>query len=384
MARVFDEVELGYLRKVLESGKISWYRERLVQEFEEKFAAFVGAKYGIGRNSNMTALAHCVSVSGAGCGTEVICDPLVHFGGVATLFMNAVPRFVDVKYDTYLMDPDSVRQNITERTKALIVTNLWGLSAELDEIRNICDEHGIFMIEDSAHAIRSYWKGKHSGTYGDVGVFSFQQGKQLCTGDGGMIVTNREDIYDKSYHEWAFSGESPAFMTLNFRMNELTAAVGLGQLQRVKGYINEYIWNLNQMNEAVKDCKWLKNRYVPTEAKQSGYIWTCAWEGDKYGMDYDRFKELCKEHNVNCGFGFTQKPAYHYDIFKGCSAYHVPDCPVRCPFYKSDYRYKEGLCPVAEDLLPRLVLMGLVEVPRDEIKRRAEAIDKVVEIMERG
>ena len=146
MARVFDEVELENVRQVLESGKLGWYREGMVNKFEEAFAARVGSKYAIARNSAMTGLAQAVAVSGAGTGFEVICDPIVHFGGVATLSFNAVPRFVDIKYDTYLMDPESVRQNITENTKALIVTHLWGLCAELDELRSICDEHDIFIV----------------------------------------------------------------------------------------------------------------------------------------------------------------------------------------------------------------------------------------------
>ena len=384
MARVFDDLELGYLKEVLASGQLGWAQGRMVTRFEEAFAKLVGAKYGIARNNAMNALAQAVSISGAGVGTEVICDPIVHFGGVATLFFNAVPRFVDVKYDTFLMDPDSVRKNITPQTKALIVTNLWGLCAELDEIRRICDEHGIFMIEDCAHAIGSYWKGKHAGTYGDVGIFSFQQSKQLTTGDGGMIVTDREDIHYKLYHEWAFSGESPAFMTLNFRMNEETAAIGLGQVQRVMGYVEEYTKGLDIWNEAIVGCKWLRRRTVPPEAKQSGYIWACLWEGDKYGLNYDNFKSICRELGVPVGFGFNQKPAYMFDIFRVSTAYHHPDCPIRCPFYtaKSDYRYRDDLTPVATDLMPRIIMSGLVEVPLEEVQRRANLFKEAIRRME--
>jgi len=386
MARVFGDLELQYLKEVLDSGRLGWYHEEnsMTTRLEEAFAKKVGAKFGITRNSCMTALAQAVAVSGAGTGYEVICDPIVHFGGVAALEFNAVPRFADVKYDTYLMDPDSVRANISDKTKALIVTNLWGLCAELDEIREICDEHDIFMIEDCAHNMGSYWKGEHAGTYGDLGCFSFQQGKHLPTGDGGMMVTDREDLYYKLYHEWAFGGESPAFMTLNFRMNEMTAAVGLAQLQRVDGYIEEYTQSLNILNEAIADCQWLRNRHVPEEAVQPGYIWTCTWEGDKHGLDYDRFKEVCQEIGLPVRFGFTGAPAYAFDIFKVTTAYRHPECPVRCPFYESDYRYHEGLCPVAEDLIPRLVASGVVEAPPDEVKKRADLLREVIKITERG
>ena len=385
MARVFDDLELGYLKEVLGSGKLGWAQGGMVTRFEEAFARLVGSQYAIGRNANMTALAQAVSVSGAGTGTEVICDPLVHFGGLAVLYFNAVPRFADVRRGTYNIDPDSVRANITPLTRALIVTNMWGLCAELDELRRICDEHGVFMIEDCAHVIGSYWRGKHAGTYGDLGVFSFQQGKHLPTGDGGMLVTDRKELYDKIYGEWAFSGESPAFLTLNYRMNELTAAVGLGQVQRVMGYVERYTRNLAVMNQAIAGCEWIGPREVPDGARQCGYIWAATWEGDRQGLDYGRFKELCKELGLPLRFGFNQTPAYSYDIFRGSTAYGVPDCPVRCPFYtaRSDYRYRPGLCPVAEELMPRLMTTGLVEVPDDEVARRAEKLHRAIRQMER-
>lgn len=386
MARVFDDLELGYLKEVLASGKMGWYHEEgsMSTRFEEAFAAKIGTRFAVARNSAMTALAQAVSVSGAGTGTEVICDPIVHFGGVAALSFNAVPRFVDVRRDTYLMDPESVRENITENTKALIVTNLWGLCAELDEIRAICDEHGVFMIEDCAHNMGSYWQGKHAGSFGDLNCFSFQQSKHLCTGDGGMMTTDSEELYDKLYNEWAFSGESPAFMTLNFRMTEMAAAVGVGQLQRIEGYIEEYTAGLRVMDEAISDCDWLQARFVPDDAVHSGYIWTCTWEGDRSGLNYDRFKQVVQEVGVPLRFGFTGSPAYTFDIFKVSTAYHHPNCPIRCPYYDSDYEYEAGMCPVAEDVIPRLVQTGLVETPPDEVMRRAELLRQAIEITERG
>jgi perosamine synthetase len=386
MARVFGELELGYLQEVLASGKLGWYHEpeSMTARFERAFAAKVGVRYGIARNSAMTALAQAVSVSGAGVGSEVICDPIVHFGALAAISMNAVPRFADVRRDTYLMDPASVRANLTERTKALIVTHLWGLCAELDELRQICDEHGIFMIEDCAHNVGSLWQGKHAGSYGDLGCFSFQQGKHLPTGDGGMMTTDREDLYERLYNEWAFSGESPAFMTLNYRMNELTAALGLAQLSRVDGYVAEYTQGLHLLDDAIRDCAWLGNRHVPGEAVQSGYIWTCTWEGDHHGIEYARFQQVAQDLGLPLRYGFTGAPAYAFDFFKVSTAYHHPDCPIRCPYYEGDYRYLRGLCPTAEDLIPRLIQSGLIEVLPDEVKRRADLLRQAIEITERG
>lgn len=383
MAREFGELELGYFKQVLASGQMGWADGGMVTRFEQAFAQKVGSRHGVARNSAMTALAQAVSISGAGCGTEVICDPLVHFGGISAIYFNAVPRFADVRYDTYLMDPASVRANITDKTRALIVTNLWGLCAELDEIRSICDEHGIFMIEDCAHNMGSFWKGKHAGTFGHVGCFSFQQSKHLTTGDGAMIVTDSDEVQKRLYHA-AFLGEVPPYMRLNYRMNEVTGALGLAQLERLDAYIEEYTASLRLYDEAIRDCKWLRNRTVPPEAVQSGYIWVCAWEGDKHSLEYERFKTACTELGLHLRFGFIGDVAYSFPLFRESSAYGVPDCPVRCPFYQSDYRYHRGLCPNAEDLMPRLIMAGLIEVPPDEVKRAADRLRQAIKVTEQG
>ncbi len=385
MARVFGETEMQYFSEVLASGQLGWREGGLVTRFEQAFAQKVGSSYAIARNSAMSALAEAVSISGAGTATEVICDPMVQFGAIATIYFNAVPRFADVKPDTYLMDPASLRANITNKTRAVIVTNLWGMCAELDEIRRICDEHKIFMIEDCAHSIGATWQGKHSGTYGDMSCFSFQQGKHMTTGDGGMMTTNRQDLYERLFDEWSF-GESPSFMTLNFRMNEVTGAVGLAQLQRIDDYLAEYTSNLHTFNAAIENCAWLRPRHVPADAGQTGYIWACTWAGEQHNLELERFKQTIKELGINLRFGFIGKPAYQFDLFNGSTAYNHADCPVRCPLYTStsDYRYHTGLCPVAEDLMPRIISSSLVEVPPDDVKRRADLLHQAISITERG
>jgi len=382
MARVFGDKELRNIREVFKSKRLGWVPDGMVSRLDKAFARYTGAKFGICRNSAMTALAQAVSISGAGCGDEVICDPLVHFGGVAALSFNCVPKFVDVRYDTYLMDVDEVKKAITKHTKALIVTNLWGLCAELDKIRALCKKHHIFMIEDCAHVIGAYWKGKHAGTYGDIGCFSFQQGKHICTGDGSVMTTNRKDLHDKLYNEWAFKGESPSFLTLNFRMNETTAAVGLGQLERFPQYLKQYNACLAIYNEAIADCKWLRSRTVPKAAKQAGYNWACLWEGDKHGLDYAKFKKLGAQEGVPFYYNFTERPAPTFDVFKKSTAYHVPDCPVRCPFYKGSYRIEKAHLPVAAEILNRIMLLGCIEVALPRARQLAGGIRRVIAQME--
>ena len=384
--RKYGEPELTYFKEVLDKGAMSIFEVEngMVERFEKAFAKHIGVAASDAKTNAMVALGEAVAVSGAGVGTEVICDPIVHFGALATLYFNAVPRWADINPDTYNMDPDSLEANITELTKAVIVTHMWGQMAEMDRIRSICDKHNLFLIEDCAHAVGAYWKGKHAGTYGDLGVFSFQEYKQLSTGDGAMTVSNRPELIEKMSGVWAFSGESPLFFTLNYRMNAPTAAVGLAQLEKVDGINEYYRQTLSILEESIKDCKWLKPRLMKPEAVVGPYWWACTFEGDKFGLDYNRFKKLNEEMNIGLRFGFNERAAYEFDLFREASAFGHPDCPVRCPIYtvKSNYRYKSGLCPNVEYVMPRLVTVRLIFLSIEEAHEKAAKIKEVIRIME--
>jgi dTDP-4-amino-4,6-dideoxygalactose transaminase len=387
--RRFGPNEIKYFKEVLGRGRLSIFENEggLVDQFENAFAKYTGAKVALARTNGMAGLADAMSVSGAGVGNEVLCDPVVHFGALAATYMNAVPRFVDIDPDTYNMDPESLEANITPNARAVIVTHLWGLPARVDEIRRICRKHKLFLIEDCAHAVGAYWKGRHVGTFGNIGMFSFQEYKQLSTGDGAMLTLNDRKLAYQMENVWKFSGESPVIMTLNWRMNEMTAAVGLAQLRRVDDIVqNYYNKTLRIYNDAIQDCSFLKQRVVPKSAVQAGYWFACTWQGDKLGLSCARFKQLNKKMNLGLRFGFNNTAPYEFDFFRNARAYGKYKCPILCPHYikKSNYRYRKGLCPVVEDVMPRLVTVNLIFKPVEEAKRDAEKLRKAVDIMERG
>lgn len=384
--RTFDAKEMKYMKQVIDKGELGLVPDGMVVRFEKAFAKYTGAKVAMARNNAMSGLCEAVSVSGAKPGTEVICDPIVHFGGLATAYFNAVPRFADVDYNTFNMDPDSLEANITSRTKAVIVTHLWGLCADMDRIKAICKKRGLFLIEDCAHTVGAYWNNKHAGTFGDLGVFSFQEYKQLSTGDGGMTITNDTGLAKKMNSVWAFKGESPIFLSLNWRMNEVTAAIGLAQLERVNSYLKN-VYNVTNkiLNDAIRDCVWLRNRTVPDKAEQAGYFFACAWEGDKYGLSYAKFKKITDKLGLGLRFGFNHVPPYEFAVFKKANLYKHPDCPVRCPYYTkvSNYRYKKGLCPTTEELMPRLITVNLIFLTVAQAKEKAEKLQEAIRLMEK-
>lgn len=379
--------ELGYLKEVFERGRMSiFYNEGgMVDRFQAAFAKYTGANKALARVNGMAALAEAVTVSGAGVGTEVLCDPIVHFGALASIYFNSIPRFVDIDPDTYLMDPRALEASITPNARAVICTHLWGLPARIDEIRAICKKHNLFLIEDCAHGMGAYWKGQHVGTFGDLGMFSFQEFKQLSTGDGAMTIVADPALADKMESVWAFSGESPQIMTLNWRMNEMTAAVGLAQLERLDHILKYYGETLKLLNEAIKGCTWLKPRLVPDGATQSGYWFACTWQGDKHGLSYERFQKLNEELEIGLRFGFNQTGPYEFDLFRNGNFYGE-GCPFKCPLYtqKSDYRYKKGLCPNLEDVMPRLVTVNLIFLTKEAAGQIVDKLAKAIAIMNRG
>jgi dTDP-4-amino-4,6-dideoxygalactose transaminase len=180
---------------------------------------------------------------GVGPGDEVITSPITDMGSVIRiLYQNAVPVFADLDPNTYNMTPESIEAKITPRTKAIVVVHLAGNAAEIDRIVEVAHRHGVYVIEDCAQSYCCKYKGKYAGTWGDIGCFSLNDFKHISAGDGGMILTDNEDLYykalmfaDKNYNRLGESVVKKIHqLAPNYRMNELTAAVGLAQLDKVE------------------------------------------------------------------------------------------------------------------------------------------------------
>jgi perosamine synthetase len=339
----------------------------------------MGAKHGVAMNSAMSVLHASVAAAGAGAGDEVICDPVCAFGAVAVMYNNAVPVFVDIDPVTLTMDPNKLEAKITERTKALIVTHVWGLPAEMDRIVEIAHRHSLVVIEDCAHALFATYKGKHAGTWGDIGSFSFQMSKQMGLGDGGMAVTDNDELA-KSL---GLMGGAPTFMAIahglhwNYRMTEATAAIGLVQLERARGYCTELIEIGRLYDEAVKGCAWLPAQAAPEGAQSTYHLWVGAFWGDRHGIGKEDFLRVLQEEKCDASMGYTGMASYQHPLLQGRLGYGR-GCPLDCPLYSGQgNRYPHDLCPVAEDLVPRMVLVYTFSA-RDYHERNAEALQRVI------
>jgi dTDP-4-amino-4,6-dideoxygalactose transaminase len=225
----------------------------------------------------------------------------------------------------------------------------------MDTLRQIADEKKVVLIEDCAHAMFLPYKGKYVGTWGHIGVFSFCQGKHMTTGDGGIALTNDEELAKRIRSVTAF-GESPTELATVFRMTEMQAAIAYAQLEKVKGYIAEYQKSYAALSDAIAGCDWLQPRAIKPGCGNSPYLFSFLFRGETKGIKLDAFKQALFETGENFNIGFTQVPAYKYKLFTQPMAYQNKGCPLRdCAYYKGNYEYRDGLCPTAEAILPRLV-----------------------------
>lgn len=376
----FGKAEIRNLTKVIESGWFCDKRGGFMDKFREDFARALQAKHAIPGASAMVLMHAIPGAIGAGAGDEIICDPVVQFHGIACLHNNVVPVWADVRPDNFLMDPESVKKKITKRTKAIWVTHFWGFPAEVEKLRKIADRHGIYLLEDCAHALMAKYKGKFLGNWGHIGTFSFNMGKQLPTGEGGMAITNDDKLAAELSKRIIF-GESPEVLSSNYRMTEFQAAVGVEQLKKIPGYLKTYREGKKILDDVIADCSWLDERNTISGSVVAPYRWSCIFRGERKNIEYSVFKAALIKAGGGFDTGFTQRPAYLYSFFRNPNAYGNKGCPYNCHLYKGKVDWKAGMCPVAEDVIPRLISISNMQNVLI-IREKAKIIKKAIKLTE--
>jgi dTDP-4-amino-4,6-dideoxygalactose transaminase len=242
---VAGEREAELLRMVLESPQWGGFHP-FVTEFEQSFAVYQHAAQGISAFNGTVTLELAFAVLGIGPGDEVIV-PAISFVSTATAVSRAgaVPVFVDIEEGSFNIDPARVREALSPKTRAVMAVHFGGAMCNIDEISRICREHNFWLIEDAAHAQGSEWRGRRAGSFGIAGSFSFQNGKVLCSGEGGILVTSDDDFAGRA-RSIANCGRTPGAsfyqhdrLGTNFRLTGLQAAVLLAQFERLPGQIQQ-------------------------------------------------------------------------------------------------------------------------------------------------
>lgn len=241
---IFNGNEKKYLNECIDTGWVS-ANGRFIKEFEEKFAEFCGCKYGISCCNGTVTLHIILLALGVGPGDEVIMPTLTYIATAnAVQYCGATPVFVDSEEGTFNIDPKKIEEKINKNTKAIMPVHLYGLSANMGEICDLAGKYGIAVIEDAAEAHGAEYNGRRVGSIGQVGSFSFFGNKIITCGEGGMITTNDKKLYDKMKHLKS-QGVSASkrywhdIVGYNYRMTNMQAAVGLGQMENIDWHLKQ-------------------------------------------------------------------------------------------------------------------------------------------------
>ena len=310
---IIGDEEIENVVEVLKSGMIA--QGPKVEEFEQKFADWVGADYGIAVNSGTAALHVALLSSGIGQGDEVITTPFTFIAtGNSILYTGAKPIFADIDLKTYTINPDSIEKLISENTKAILPVQLYGQASNMDRINEIAEKYGLIVIEDAAQAHGATSNGGKVGSLGDMSCFSFYPTKNMTTSEGGIITTNDEDLADNAkifrahgasirYHH----GE----IGYNFRMTDISAAIGLAQLDKIDGFNKKRIENAAYLNEGLKDVDGIVTPYCAYGSKHVYHQYTIRVEkGDR-----DDWVDIINECGVGTGIHYPI-PLYNQPIYK--------------------------------------------------------------------
>ena len=319
---IIGDEEIENVVEVLKSGMIA--QGPKVEEFEEEFAEWVGADYGIAVNSGTAALHVALLSCGIGEGDEVITSPFTFIAsGNSIVYTGAKPVFADIDLETYTIDPNSIEDLITENTKAILPVQLYGQSADMDGINEIAEKYGLTVIEDAAQAHGATFNGTPVGSMGDMACFSFYPTKNMTTSEGGIITTNDEELAENA-RIFRAHGASIRYhhseIGYNFRMTDISAAIGLAQLDKIDDFNCKRIENAAYLNEGLSDVDGIITPYCADGSKHVYHQYTIRVEkGDR-----DDWVDIINDCGVGTGIHYPI-PLYNQPIYKSLG--FEGDCP---------------------------------------------------------
>jgi dTDP-4-amino-4,6-dideoxygalactose transaminase len=266
---LISEREKQLVLEVLESGELA--QGKKVAEFEEKFAGYIGKKYAVATSSGTTALHIALQACGIRFGEKVVTTP---FSFIATansiLYCGAQPVFCDIDEKTFNISPDSLRRVLQKEQgmKALLIVHLFGMPCDMAEICMIAEEYGLVLIEDCAQAHGASYRKKRAGSFGTASIFSFYPTKNMTSSEGGIVLTDDEKVYREAQllRNHGITAEyEHSVLGYNFRMTNISAAIALGQLERLDEFIRRRRENAAYLDAYLKDLPGIHTPFVPSQ-----------------------------------------------------------------------------------------------------------------------
>jgi perosamine synthetase len=297
--------EIGYVTDAVTNawyGNANMYHER----FERAFAEYIGVAHAIALPSCTSAIHLSLLALGVGPGDEVIVPELTWIASVAPVsYVGATPVFADVDPDTWCLSADSFERCITPRTKAVIPVDLYGGMPDWNSIRAVANQHDVAIVEDAAEAIGSTYRGRLAGSFGETGVFSFHGSKTLTTGEGGMLLTDRRDLYDRTQFlrdHGRLPGDTMfrnAEVAHKYKMSAMQAALGLAQLERVDELVAHKRQIFDWYKRQLAGCDWITLNAEPADTRNTYWMVTVILDPSR-GVTKETLIPRLRARNVDC------------------------------------------------------------------------------------
>ncbi|MEY8200020.1 MAG: DegT/DnrJ/EryC1/StrS family aminotransferase [Colwellia sp.] len=391
------EEELA-VQKVMESGILSQFVGAWcpdfnggvkVKEFEKACEDYFKVKHAITVNSWTSGLIAAVGALGIEPGDEVIVSPwTMCASATAILQWNAIPVFADIEPDTFCIDPKSIEANITPYTKAIIVVDIFGHPAKMDEILEIAERHGLKVISDSAQAPGVLYKGKYAGTLADIGGYSLNYHKHMHTGEGGILVTNDDDLAERlrlirNHAEAVVDVKEVSSLSnmigYNFRLGEVECAIGIEQLKKLEKGVSGRQRAAERLSARLSKLNGLKTPEVDPECTSAFYFYGMILDANIIGVSRERIAEALIAEGVE-GLSIVYQNLHLLPMYQKKIAFGSNGFPWTSDICRRDVSYKKGICPVAEELQDNSYMglfMCMKEMQDDDVDLIIRAFEKV-------
>lgn len=389
---VMEVLDKGELSGFLGTWSPEFFGGERVQKLEREWEAHFSVKHAVSVNSATSALNVAVGAAEVAPGDEVIVSPYTMTASVTcVLVYNAIPVFVDILPDTFCLDPEKIRKAITPRTKAIVVVDLFGHPFEADEIMTIAREHDLKVIEDAAQGYGASYYGRPAGTLADIGVFSLNVHKIINCGEGGVCVTNDDELAERmrlirNHGEEVVKEKGTKnivnIIGYNYRMGEIEAAIASEQLKKVDSLVAERVENAEYLSEKLQRFPGITPPIVRPYVRHGYYGFPIRYNASQIGIPRDLFVEAMRAEGIPTSIGYVE-PIYLQPLYQHRIAYGTCGCPFTCTYnQESIVDYAKGLCPVVERMhYEEWIANGLVHkgISKTDLDDIVHAYEKVME-----
>ena len=354
-------ISSGVLSRFLGCRDADFYGGPKVLEFERDAASYFGVKHAITVNSWTSGLIAAIGAIGIEPGDEVIVTPwTMSATATAIIHWNAIPVFADIDPDTYNLDPASIEANITPHTRAIMVADIFGMSADMDAIMAIADKHNLKVISDTAQAPGARYRNRHAGTIAHIGGYSLNYHKHIHTGEGGIIVTDDDTLAERlrliRNHAEVVIADTPDtpdhelcnMIGYNFRLGEIECAIGIEQLKKLQGFVETRQALAAMLTNGLQGLAGLKTPVVPPDRTHVYYVYPMQLDTRTLGIDRNLIADALAAEGVTVSRQYQN--IHLLPMYQRKQAYGTHGFPWSAPFCKRDINYAKGICPVAEQL----------------------------------